>query len=396
MIPRLKPFFSIRELLAALDIRRKPVEDFEREFARTFEAKYALAFPYGRSALYAIFKALHIENTEVIMPAYTCVVVSHALVLSGNKPKFVDISLEDYNMDIDLVEKEMTRDTGAIIATHLFGYPLDTERIKEMAAKANKKIWIIQDCAHSFGAKFKGKFVCNEGDAAIFGLNISKQVSSLFGGMMTTNDAALYEKVKAYRDANFKKPSIFKQLRKFMYLLAVYAAFNETVYGIVNFIETNTHLLDRFTKYYEEDRIYLPSDFMVLMGNLEARIGLVQLKKYGEISTKRRAIAEYYSMNLQDMSELTLPPLIEGATYSHYVVRVKDRKGIMEKMRKKGVQLGELIEYSIPHMESYLKCKPENFPNSFQCSRGTINLPNYPSLSKSELEHIVKNLQSME
>ena len=84
MIPRLKPFFGREEILAVLNRRRDVVNCFENAFAHTLEARYGIAFPYGRSALWAFFKALDIENDEIIMPAYTCVVVAHAIVLKGD------------------------------------------------------------------------------------------------------------------------------------------------------------------------------------------------------------------------------------------------------------------------------------------------------------------------
>src|SRR5512138_2304565 len=99
MIPRLKPFLGKEEFLAALRPAKDAVANFEQAFAEKFEARYALAFSYGRSALWAFFKALELEKAEIIMPAYTCVVVAHAAVLSGNIPRFVDIDLTDYNMN---------------------------------------------------------------------------------------------------------------------------------------------------------------------------------------------------------------------------------------------------------------------------------------------------------
>ena len=131
------------------------------EFANFLRPKYAISFPYGRSALWAFFKAMDIQNAEIILPAYTCSVVAHAIVLSNNIPRFVDIRLDDYNMDLGQVKEAITSRTRAIIATHLFGYPLDVEKLKTIVKEAEAihghKIWIIQDCAHSFGAAFNGQ-----------------------------------------------------------------------------------------------------------------------------------------------------------------------------------------------------------------------------------------------
>lgn len=392
MIPRLKPYYGMRELKAAFQIYKKAVIDFEEGFAKKFGARHALAFPYGRSGLYTLFKVLGMENAEVIMPAYTCVVVPNATVISGNIPKFVDISLKDYNMDLALLEDAITDKTRLIIPTHLFGYPMNINEIERIVSNTDQDIVVIQDCAHSFAAEYNGEFVCSRGDAALYSLNVSKQMSSIFGGIITTNDDVIYEKMKEYRDQYFSRPSVFKQLRKFLYLVAVLVAFNNKVYGFVNFLE-RSRFLDRYTKYYEEDKIYLPRDFMELYGDIEARVGLVQLEKYDEIKKRKRIIAAYYNEQLQDLDGIELPPIIDGATYSHYVVRVNNRNELMEKMRRRGVQLGQLIEYSIPHMPAYMKWKTGDYPNSLHCSKTTINLPNYPALKEQELDCIITSFK---
>src|SRR5258708_9409551 len=105
MIPRFKPALGAAELLAALAPGGASVEAFERKFACVFDAREAIAYSYGRSALWSFFKALGIERAEVILPAYGCVVVAHAVVLSGNSCRFVDVSLRDYNMDLDQVDR---------------------------------------------------------------------------------------------------------------------------------------------------------------------------------------------------------------------------------------------------------------------------------------------------
>lgn len=394
MIPRLKPYFDSREVLAALTVGKHAADDFEAEFAATFDAKYALAFPYGRSALYSLFDVLGIKGADIVMPSYSCVVVAHSIVLSGNNPSFVDISLLDYNMDLDALAATLNDKTRVVIPTHLFGYPMDTKGVNKLCGEQGD-IVVVQDCAHSFGAKFGGSYVCNHGDVAIFGLNISKQVSSVFGGMLTTNDEGLYNKLRAYRDANFSKPHLLRQIYKFFYLIAVWFGFNYNVYGIANFLEENTPLLDVFVKYYDERKIDLPRDLMQRMGDIEARVGLAQLKKYGEIREKRIFNAEYYDRQLRGIEGIELPPIVEGATYSHYVPRLDGRDRLINQMRTRGVQVGRLIEYSIPHMQAYRKYKVGDFPNSLHCSKTTINLPNYPSLKKEDLDYIISNLKQV-
>ena len=163
MIPRLKPFVGSEELLSLFQTRKNAVERFEKAFAAEFSTRHALAFPYGRSALWAFFKAMGIEDAEVVQPAYTCSVVGHATVLSNNIPVFVDINLNDYNMDLDLFRKAITPKTRAVLPTHLFGYPMDVDSVNQIVREAEnrfgQRIYIIQDCAHSFEAEWQGR-VC--------------------------------------------------------------------------------------------------------------------------------------------------------------------------------------------------------------------------------------------
>jgi hypothetical protein len=104
MIPRFSPWLGWPEFFVLFKPNKGAVEKFEKEFAKSFQAVDAVAFPYGRSAQWAFFKAMGVENAEVIMPAYTCSVVAHAVTLSGNTPRFVDIDLHDYNMNLDEAE----------------------------------------------------------------------------------------------------------------------------------------------------------------------------------------------------------------------------------------------------------------------------------------------------
>jgi len=395
MIPRLKPFLGKKEFAALFQSSNQAVGQFETEFARTFNAGEAMAFAYGRSALYAFFKALGIENAEVIQPAYTCVVVAHATVLSGNTPRFVDINLTDYNMNLDQVAEAINERTRVVIATHLFGYPLDVMQLNSIVAAAEKryghKIWVIQDCAHSFGAGWKGEPVSAGGDAALYGLNISKTITSIFGGMLTTNDPETASKIKLWSRAHLKDPTWAKSLRRWLYLLAVYPAFNETFYGLINWLQDETPLLNHLTKaYHLDEKIHFPPDYLDRLSNIEAQVGLVQLRKYAEIIRRRQENAQYYLENLPAFPGWFLPPWVDGATYSHFVVRVPDRAAVLKVAAKFGVQLGQLIEYSVPHMRAYQKwAAKQEFPNSLSCSQQTINLPVYAHLSYEQRKRVV-------
>lgn len=396
MIPRFKPWIDHHEITALFRRNRGAVERLEKEFARSFNAVEALAFPYGRCALYTFFQTVGLRDAEIIMPAYTCSVVAHAIKLSGNVPKFVDIRLFDYNMDLELLVDAITEKTRAIVATHLFGYPLDLDTLKSIVAKAEAKyghkIWIVQDCAHSFGATWRGQLVGSSGDVALYGLNISKTITSIFGGILTFQDRELAAKVRVLRDSEFHNASMSKAWIRRIYLLAASTAFNERIYGMTWWLQERTSLLNKLTKsYHLDEKIHFPPDAFDRMLDIEAAVGLEQLKKYPQIIEKKRRTAIWYDQNLDRHAGWEFPPIVDGATYSHYVVRVPDRKRIIESFAKEGIHLGELIQYCIPDLREYdLYRGNVPYPISRISSLLTINFPLHMGLKNENLGEIAR------
>ncbi len=398
MIPRFSPWLDHRELAALAKVPSDAVERFEAAFAEKFGARHGIAFAYGRSALLALVQSSGCAGREVVLPAYTCSVVAHAIVLAGGTPRFVDISPDDYNMDLDQVAAALGPQTGMVVATHLFGYPSDVVRLEEIVRAAEcrfgTRIRIVQDCAHAFGAELRGQRVCNAGDAALFGLNISKLMTSIFGGMVTTDNDELAAALRSWRDQHCRMPGRGKALARRAYLLAARTAFSRPFYGLVNWLQESTSALDRFTKaYHLDDEIHLPPDHLDRMLPVEAAVGLVQLSKYDEIVARRRRNAARYNELLTDRLPWSLPPRVDGATYSHYVIRVQDRAATMAAMAYRGIQLGQLIEYSVPHLAAYRPYVGHSeFPVSLICSRTTINLPVDAGLSDGDLLRVADGL----
>jgi len=385
MIPRFKPSLGISEILAALHPPREDdVGRFEQSFAKLMGQKHALAFPYGRTALMLLLEALELKNKEIICPAYTCVVVPHAIVYSGNTPVFVDCESNGFNMDLDLAEKAITEKTGAIIATSLFGYPVNLDRLDEIR-NHHPDIYVIEDCAHSFAAEWRGRQAQKEGIAAFFGLNISKTLTSVFGGMVSTDNELIHKRLKTMRDQKIGQPDWWKGFRRLLYLVAVCVGFWQPLYSLINRLE-RSGVLNYFSQYYDETKIDMPSDYLSGISNLEARVGLENLKRYDQIIESRRAAAHHYFSSLKDknsnvgnglLQENTyiLPPKIDGATYSHFVIQVSDRPNLLKSYIRRGIQLGWLIEYNIPEMKSYGAHPPEEFPIAARYARSAINLP---------------------
>lgn len=396
MIPRFQPAIGVEELRALANAPAGSVERFERAFAEHFAGTDGIAFAYGRTALWALLQALEIQGAEVIVPAYTCSVVAHAVALSRNTCRFVDATLTDYNMDLAEVERAISPATRMVVATHIFGFPLDVDRLRAIVADAERrhghKIWIVQDCAHAFGAKWNNRLVAADPDVALFGLNISKSMTSIFGGMLTTADRELAARIRSWRDAHMTKPPATKALARRAYLVAAAAAFQNSVYGAVRWLQDETPVLQRLTTaYHRDDEIRFPPDYQDAMLDVEAAVGLAQLSRLDEFEHRRRENAEYYLTHLRPPAGWTMPPLVEGATYSHFPVRVADRAREIERFRGAGIQVGEVIEYSVPHLSCYdaAGTARQQFPNSLLCSGHLINLPVHPTLTDAERRRVV-------
>jgi len=379
LVPRLKPRYGFRDWLAAVNVfQRKPVKRYEQAFAAQFGCKYGVMFAHGRTGLYALMKVWGLNNSEVICPAYTCVVVPNAIVLSGNEPVFVDCEEGSYNMSIQGIDAAVTKNTRVIVATHLFGYPMDIDAVQVIADKASEKyghkVYVVQDCAHSYGAKWKGRLVSGAGDAAIFGSNVSKIINSVFGGMVISNNKDTEIKLRSWLKQNGKSVLLLKSIKRLLYFFAVNVAFSPLIYTFVNYLERKG-LLDRFVKYYEEGVIDFPGDWDQLPVSVEARIGLAQLDKYESIIDDRVTWARDIIKSFKEREDISFIHDMGGATYSHLVGIVEDRDSWVDHFRNKNIQLGILIEYSIPNMQSYKKYRTSATPNSDYLANHCINFP---------------------
>jgi dTDP-4-amino-4,6-dideoxygalactose transaminase len=375
VIPRFRPVLGFAELAAALrPAQSDDVERFEAAFARAVGQRYAVAFPYGRTGLLALLSALGIKGREVICPAYTCVVVPHAIAIGGNAPAFVDAGA-DANMDFALAERAIGPDTGALIATSVFGNPVDLDHL-DAIARRNPQLVVIQDCAHSFTAEWKGRRVNQAGRAAIFGLNASKTMTSIFGGMVTTDDPELAAALIAEKSRLVAPAPLLKSVRRTLYLLALYAAFWPPLFGLTEQLR-HAGLLDRFTRYYDENVIDMPRDYLVALSPVEARVGIVQARRLDAFIDARRTYANYYRRALSQEPALAWIGGAEGCSYSHVAARVANRGHVMRAAALHGIQLGEVIEYSVPEMAAYRKWGNVQgpFPVAHALARETINLP---------------------
>ena len=377
MIPRFKPRYGWAEWKAAFTFwSRGNIPKYEKTFAEKFKCEHGVMFPHGRTGIFALLKVWELEQAEVICPAYTCVVVPHAIVLSGNIPVFVDCEEGSFNMSLEGISRAVTEKTRVIIPTHLFGYPMDVHTVQGIAEEASRKyghkIYVVQDCAHSFGAKWRGDLVTTYGDATIFGSNISKLINSIFGGIVITGEEALAVKLRVWRERNLIDKDWLKSLMRLFYFVAVGFAFHPVFYGFVHWLERKG-LLNRFVKYYDEDVIDFPADWNHAIVEIEARVGMVQLRRYDRIIEDRRILAKRLVEEFGARDDVFMLPFDDGATYSHIVAMVEDRSQWVDLYLSKGEQLGTLIEYSVPSIKTYRKYAKDECEVSHSYKDRTIN-----------------------
>lgn len=391
MIPRLRPCYKYIEVATALFMQKdNSVKRYEKCFAERFGQRFAVAFPYGRSAFHTLLCSLGFHDAEVVLPAYTCIVVPHAVLLSNNRPRFVDCESNHFNVSARKLEERLTPDTKVVIPTPIFGFPVDRKGYASVIKRISPEALVIYDCAQAFGVQDDGGFQYRDADAVIFSTGIGKQMTSLYGGMLLTNREDIYRTVRQYRDKEYRERGYWESLSLLIYAIAIKISFERWMVRWIDYAEKNTNLLYRYTDYYYgKDTVGFPVDSKIAMGAYQAEVGLRQLKMYERTVHRRQKIAKIYDHILSN-SGVSIFRAESGATYSHYPVLVADKDVVTEGMRSKKIQVGELIDYSCPEMPMYAPYCDMDFPNSRYFSKHILNLPNWFGITDEEVQYVGK------
>jgi sugar O-acyltransferase (sialic acid O-acetyltransferase NeuD family) len=190
---------KFREILSSMMLTNfsRFAQEFERDIENKLSVEMALSLPNGTSALMLSLKAMGLKG-EVICPSFTFSATGHAIVWNGLVPVFADIDPKTFNIDPEDVERKITKYTCAIMATHIFGNPCDIERLEDIAKR--HKIRLIFDAAHALGSAYRGRSIGGFGDVECFSLSGTKVVTSGEGGIVTSNDRALMERIRLGRN----------------------------------------------------------------------------------------------------------------------------------------------------------------------------------------------------
>lgn len=394
MIPRFRPPFLFRDIFVMAKFKRNHeimIRLFETSFAKEANQEYARVFPYGRTALKAVLEYLKTlaqgeGRNEIICPSYTCVVVAHAIIESNLVPIFVDCSSDSLNMNWEDVHSATSRKTLAVISTSLFGNPIPKRDI-ESFRNLFPEVYVIQDCAHSF---FAGN-LHKEGVAAIYGLNISKLVSSIFGGMVTTNDSKLDEWLEDYQKQKLKSPTLMRTIHRLLYFFGALIAFSPLFYRLTFYLK-KLGILNRFTNYYNPATIEFPKDAYQQIGVFECLLGIKSVKRYREEIARRQNLVSEYLKRLLPSTLVSPINYGENASYSHFVIKSKYAEKIYSLMVNSGIELGRIVDYDVASLPAYIDAPYYGRGFSHNIYKHVLNLPIHKGISLRKVNLISQEL----
>lgn len=327
-------------------------KDFEAQFARYCDAKYAVGVNSGTDALYLALAALDIKpGDEVIVPSFTFIATALCISYTGAKPVFVDVEDQTYNMDSDQLKKAITDKTKVIMPVHIYGQPANMDEINKIAQERN--IAVVEDACQAHGSTYKGKKVGSLGDIACFSFYPTKSLGGFGdGGMIVSDNINIDEKTKMLRDYG-------RQGR-----------YDHKIKGFNSRLDT-----------------------------VQAVVLAAKLKHLDQWNKMRNDNAAYYCELLKDVDGVVTPLIKDDRThvFQTFAVRLQNRDKICDELKKKGV--GVLIHYPIPvHLqEAYadLGYKKGDLPVSEQLADEVLSLPMFPHMNKNQIEYVCESLKEL-
>jgi len=365
MIPVVKPIISDDEIRAVTDVLKsgmlaqgKVVEGFEDAFAKYSDVKNVIAVANGTISLDIALKSLRIkQGDEVIVPPFTFISTANAVLFQGAKPVFADVDEKTFNINPDDLAEKMSDRTKAIIAVHLFGHPFDVKAIQDVCEDHN--VYLIEDCAQAHGAEYDGKKVGRFGIAGYFSFYATKNMTTGEGGMITTDNDEIADVCRLLRNHGESQ------------------------------------------KYY-----HAILGYNYRMTDIQAAIGVAQLKKLNEFNEMRIRNAEYLNKHIK-VSGLELPNRKDGVkhVYHQYAVIIEEgfplsRDAFLGYLKQKGI--GCAIHYPLPIHKQPLYQRLGYTDEKVQCPVATalsskiLSLPVHPALTERDRRYIMETINNLE
>lgn len=370
------------------------ITELEKEFAKYMNKPDAISFASGRVGFYAILEALGIQkDDEIILQAFTTVALPNVIKSFGAIPIFVDIEKETFNIDPNKIEKRITPNTKAIIIQHTFG---NLAKIEEIASIAEKyELSLIEDCAHSLGAEYKGTKTGNFSDAAFFSFGRDKVVSSVSGGMVIAQSKDLAEKIRKIQNKmQFpEKREIAKNLLHPIITMPALFTYNLFSLGkMIMFATTKMKILNRAYSEVEKGGQF-DLEGQKKMPNSLARIALNQMSYIEEFNKHRIEIAEYYEKNIKKSNFHKQSINFENKNiYLWYTILVDKKRKMIKEAAKNNIILGDWFPQAIgPESVDLEKAgyQKGDCPIAEEISAACINLPTHHNIGKEQADKVI-------
>jgi len=341
------------------------LEKFESDFCKYSKAKYAIAVSNCTAALHLSLMALGIkENDEVIMPDLTFVADANAVLACNAKPVVADINKENFFLSLSNIKKNITKRTKAIIPVHIYGQVCNIDEILDLAKDNNLKV--VEDCAHAVGTFHKSKHVGTLGSTGCFSFYPTKNITTAEGGMVTTNSKEIAEKVRQLRSHGMTKS-----------------------------------LKSRYSSEYPWVFDIIEPGYNYRLDEIRAALGITQLKRIKKINELRKEASLYYHKNLQNISGIILPDMVNDKSHSYhlYTIRVTkpyklSRNQLYKKLKDNGIRT---TVYWMPIHEyaAYRKfAKKSSIVNTAKIYDEILALPLFPNISKKHQDAVIKVIKS--
>lgn len=350
------------------------VTEFENSLCKYTNSRYCVVVANGTAALHIAVAALQIpKGKEGIVSPNTFMATSNSLIYNNLNPVFADIDKRTYCIDINQIEKQITKNTAILLPVHFAGQACKMKEIKTIAEKNN--LYVIEDAAHAIGSKYEdGTMVgnCKYSDMTIFSFHPVKTITTGEGGAITTNNKELYEKLLELRSHGITK--IADKLK------------------FANKSENNGQW------YHEMQSL----GFNYRLTDIQAALGITQLRKLDVFIKRRREIVEQYNKAFSNIDWLTLPyekEKVESA-FHLYVLQIhfdkinKTKQNVIEELQKRNI--GTQVHYIPVHIQPYYREKfgytYGDFPVSENYYEQALSIPLYPKMTKDEVDYVIENV----
>jgi len=357
-------------------------QTYKKELASFLNADENRIFLYwkGRVALFALLKAMGVgKDDEVIVPAFTCVVIANAILYLGAKPVYVDIDLTSFNPRFEDIKNAVTKKTKVIICQNSFGLSSDIEKITTFGKKHN--IYTIEDCTHGFGGYYNQKPNGSYCDAAFFSTQWNKPFSTGTGGFALVNNTKLIHSLQKVNQ-ELRHPSFTQKFSlKLLYFVREKLINKHTYWLLVKFYRfLSRHNLVLGSSSGEEiSSLEIPGNYFMKLSEVQMKKGVRNIKSLPALLELRKENARIYTDYLQSRNKKHIPvQLFDNHSFLKYPLLVENREEVFRLAEKYKIELGDWFNSPLHPVQKELELwglRPELYPNAVYAGMRMINLP---------------------